>query len=148
MVNKDANDYLQKGQYGVKQTLISERKEFMGSLRERVYLTAHLEQLSQENALQAFQDEFQKHPDGQLLLNGTFGMSLFDDYIKESKRNSIPFTLIANEYAQTSPYAIIYTASTAVNEPVIDLVEKYPLPLKDEPQPKSQKKSFFKRFFS
>lgn len=148
MVNKDTNDYLQKGQYGVKQTLLSERKEFLGSLRERVYLTARLEQLSQKNALKAFRDEFQKYPDGHLLLNGTFGMDSFDAYIKESKSAGIPFTLVANEYAQTSPYAIVYTASTAVDEPVIDLAEKHPLPLKNEPQQKKQKKSFFKRFFS
>ena len=148
MVNKDPNDYLQKGQYGTIQTLLSERKEFLGSLRERVYLTATLEQLSRGNTLAAFTKEFQRHPDGNLLLNGTIDMSTFTSFTQAGKQADIPFKLVANEYAQTSPYALIFTASSEVNESVIDVAEKYPLPKKEEPQETKQKKSFFKRFFS
>lgn len=148
MVNKDPNDYLQKGQYGAKQTLLSERKEFLGSLRERIYLTATLDQLSLNNSLKAFTTEFQRHPDGSLLLNGNLDMKPFEPFIKASKQADIPFTLVANEYAQTCPYALIYAAPTDVNESIIDVAEKYPLPKKEEPQQTEQKKSFFKRFFS
>ncbi|MBM6613522.1 YueI family protein [Desemzia sp. RIT804] len=148
MVNKDPNDYLQKGQYGTKQTLLSERKEFLGSLRERIYLTATLDQLSTGNTLAAFTKEFQRHPDGSLLLNGALDMSQFQPFIQASKKANIPFTLVANEYAQTCPYALVFTASSDVNESIIDVTEKYPLPKKDEPQQTKQKKSFFKRFFS
>ena len=148
MVNKDPNDYLQKGQYGTKQTLLSERKEFLGSLRERVYLTATLEQLSRDNTLAAFTKEFQLHPDGNLLLNGTIDMSTFTAFTKAGKQADIPFKLVANEYAQTSPYALIFTASSEVSESIIDVAEKYPLPKKEKPQQTKQKKSFFKRFFS
>ena len=148
MVNKDPNDYLQKGQYGAKQTLLSERKEFLGSLRERVYLTATLEQLTSGNTLSAFTKEFQRHPDGSLFLNGNLGMDQFQPFIQACKNADIPFRLVANEYAGTSPYALIFTASTDVNESLIDVTEKYPLPKKEEPQKTKQKKSFFKRFFS
>lgn len=148
MGNKDPNDYLQKGQYGAKQTLLSERKEFLGSLRERVYLTATVKQLSEDNTLNSFIKEFQLHPDGNLLLNGTIDMSIFTAFTQAGKQANIPFKLVANEYAHTSPYALIFTASSEVNEPVIDVGEKYPLPKKEEPQETKQKKSFFKRFFS
>lgn len=148
MVNKDPNEYLQKGQYGLKQTLPDERKKFLGSLRERVYLVATIDQITSKQAEQAFAEEFNLHPEGSLLLNGTFEMDMYSQLIQSSKQNGIEFTFVANENAEKSPYAAIFTASSAINEPVIKLEEKYPLPEKNEPQKSEKKKSFFRRFFS
>lgn len=148
MANKNLNDYVQKGQYGIQQTLPEERKKFLGSLRERVYLTASLEQIASSHGQQAFAKEFKSHSNGTLLLNGTYEMSSFSQLIQISQQAGIPFTMVANETAATSPYAAIYTATTAVNESVIDLNEKYPLPQSNETQQPKKKKSFFKRFFS
>lgn len=148
MANKDPNDYLQKGQYGLKQTLPDERRKFLGSLRERTYLVVSLEQIETKQAEQAFTEEFKQHPDGSLLLNGTYDMSTYTHLIQLSKRAEIAFTFVANEKAEHSPYAAIFTAAEAVNEPLIQLDEKYPLPEKNTPQKKEKKKSFFKRFFS
>lgn len=148
MANKNPSDYVQKGQYGIQQTLPEERKKFLGSLRERVYLTASLEQISTFHGQQAFAKEFKTHSKGTLLLNGTYEISSFSQLIKISQQASIPFTMVANEHAATSPYAAIYTASTAINESVIELDEKYPLPEEKSPQQPQKKKSFIKRFFS
>lgn len=148
MVNKDPNDYLQKGQYGTKQTLPDERRKFLGSLRERAYLVVSLEQVETKHAEQAFAAEFKRHPDGSLLLNGSYDMSSYTHLIQLSKRAEITFTFVASENALHSPYAAIFTAAQAVNEPLIQLDEKYPLPEKNMPQKKEKKKSFFKRFFS
>lgn len=145
---QNPNDYLQKGQYGLKQTLPDERKKFLGSLRERVYLAATLEQLTSDHTKQAFVKEFRQHSEGTLLLNGIYEMSKYAPLIQASKQAHISFTLVANENAEKSPYAAIFTASSAVNEPLFEIDEKYPLPEKNEPQQPEKKKSFFKRFFS
>lgn len=147
-MSKDPNEYLQKGQYGLKQTLPDERRKFLGSLRERVYLVVPLEQVETKQAEQAFAEEFKQHPDGSLLLNGTYDMSTYAHLIQLSKQAEIAFTFVANENAEHSPYAAIFTAAAAINEPLVELNEKYPLPEKNTPQKNEKKKSFFKRFFS
>lgn len=148
-MSKDTNDYLQKGIYGSKKTLVDERHRYLGSIRERIYLTLSDDQLSDEHSLASFKKELKAHPDGKLLLNGRYELSSFEDYLKVAHTKNRPFTMVSNEYAETSPYALIYTASEAVNEPLVDVAKKYPI--EENPEKKTSKKkktSFFKRFFS
>ena len=148
-MSKDTNDYLQKGIYGAKKTLVDERHRYLGSIRERIYLTLSDDQLNLEHSLNSFKKELQTHPDGKLLLNGRYELTTFEDYLRVAHTKNRPFTMVSNEYAETSPYALVYTSSEAVNEPIIDVAEKYPI--EEKPKKKDSKKkktSFFKRFFS
>lgn len=145
-MSKDPNEYLQKGMYGAKKTLIDERRHYLGSLRERVYLTISPKQLQNDYFLKAFEKEIKQHPNGKLLLNGKYDLSDFEMFIQVAQKNKLAFTLVSNEYSETSPAALIYTATDAVNEPTIDVAEKYPV--EKETEKTEKKPSLFKRFFS
>lgn len=150
MSEKDLEDRLSSGIYGPAQTKPAERNQFLGSLRERIYLYMSIEELSSHNYIAALEEELQKHPGGQVLLNGEVSNTILGPYLKLCSGNSIPFTIVTNQYAKESQTGLLYVAETAINEPVIDVAEKYPkeaITLHADEDP-TEKKSFLKRLFS
>ena len=67
MSPNNVQDYLNKGMYGSNQTNPDERRKYLGSLRERIYLTMTIEQVLSNNYIGALKKEIQLHPDNTLL---------------------------------------------------------------------------------
>ncbi|MGX7419450.1 YueI family protein [Carnobacterium gallinarum] len=149
MSEKELEDRLSSGLYGAPQIKPEERNKFLGSLRERVYLSMTIEELSSHNYLDALEAEFKKHPSGQVLLNGEVDNRILGPYLKLCSGDSIKFTIVTNQFAKQSSIGLLYVAENAVNESCIDVAEKYPAPDSSECDTKTaDKKTFFKRFFS
>lgn len=148
MSPNNVQDYLNKGMYGSNQTNPEERRKYLGSLRERIYLTMTIEQVLSNNYVEALKKEIQLHPDNTLLLNGSIDMGSLSPYIQLSNSLNCSFRIITDDNSEESPIGLVYAAPEAVNIEVVDVSEKYPKPVADEEPPSPKKKSFFKRFFS
>lgn len=146
MSEKDVQDYLTSGLYGAPQTKPEERNKFLGNLRERVYVSMTPEELVSKNYLTALQTEMEQHPDAQLLLNGSIDSSEFSPYIKLCNQQTTQFTIVTNQFASKSPFALLLVAKEAVDSAVIDIAEKYPVT--ETPVEEPEKKSLLKRLFS
>ncbi|SIO07426.1 Uncharacterized protein YueI [Carnobacterium alterfunditum] len=145
MADRDTQDYLSKGIYGNKKTNPDERNKYFGSLRERVYLSMTIEQLTSNDYLESLKKEIQLHPNQQLLLNGQVDMNLLSPYIKLSQENDCSFRIVSDEGAQRSPLGLIYVSTDAVNEKTVDVAVKYP---QNAPQKEVEEKaSLFKKLF-
>jgi uncharacterized protein YueI len=148
MSSDNMQNYLSKGMYGANQTKPDERQKYLGSLRERIYLSITIEQLSSMDYSTEVKKEIAQHPNNTLLFNGTVDIKDLDPYIKLSNQLNCSFRIVTDENAEKSTIGLVYVASQAVNIDIIDVAEKYPNSDKIIEKEVIKKKSFFKKFFS
>ena len=148
MSSDKMQDYLNKGMYGASQTNPEERQKYLGSLRERIYLSMTLEQLISKNYLNVLKKEINKHPNNTLLLNGSVDIKDLDPYIKLSNQLNCLFRIVTDDHAEKSSIGLVYVAKQEVNNDIIDVAKKYPNSEKTLEKENQEKKSFFRRLFS
>ena len=147
MTKDDLKSHLDKGMYGTPLVNPEEQHKYLGTFRERCYLSMTIAQMKEPTNKEHFLKELESHPKASILLNGALPLSIQNQYIQLATKNQVPFTVI-NDFVTDDPnsFGLLLVAKEAVNEPVIDVEEKYPSPQKEEPeQPK--KKSFWHRVF-
>ena len=85
--------------------------------------------------------KLKKQPDATILLNGETPIAIQNQYIQLATKNNIRFTVV-NDFVSDAPDSIglLLAAKQAVNEPVIDIEEKYPKEEQAEPEEKKNKK--------
>lgn len=144
MSQDDVQKRLDQSSSGTPLVKPDEQHKYMGTFRERCYLTLTVGQMPSKHNQQALAKEISKHPDATLLLNGTIGESLQQEYMHLANEKQVHFTFINNYIDdQKDSFGAILTAKEAVNEEVVDVAEKYPLP---NPAPE-EKESFWKKLF-
>ncbi|MGB6179143.1 YueI family protein [Carnobacterium sp.] len=148
MGSDNMQNYLNKGIYGANQTKPEERKKYLGSLRERIYLSMTIEQLITEDYLDALKKEVTQHPNNMLLFNGSIDIKDLDPYIKLSNQMNCTFRIVTDEFAEKSNIGLVYVAPEATNIENIDVAEKYPKTDNPPNNKVREKKSFFKKLFS
>ncbi|SEK31303.1 Uncharacterized protein YueI [Carnobacterium iners] len=148
MGSDNMQNYLSKGMYGAHQTKPDERQKYLGSLRERIYLSITIEQLSSTDYSKEVKKEITQHPKNTLLFNGSVDIKDLDSYIKLSNQLDCSFRIVTDENAEKSNIGLVYVAPQAVNIEIINVVEKYPNSDKKLEKEVTKKKSFFKKFFS
>lgn len=149
MSQDEMKKHLDKGLGGVPLVNPDEQHKYMGTFRERCYLTLTIQQMVKAQNQRALITEAQHHPEASLLLNGAAEESLQQEYIHLCTQNKIRFTII-NDFVKDEPdsFGAILAAKTAVNEAVVDVEEKYPQPKPTADAPdKKEKESFWHKFF-
>jgi uncharacterized protein YueI len=96
MSQKDVNDYLTEGIYGVRLPKEDEREYFLGTLRERIVIALTVGQVMSDKGLSFLEQAMKEHPETKLLMNG----HVAGKFLKEEKE-------VANKY--NIPYSIIYS---------------------------------------
>ncbi|WP_261805700.1 YueI family protein [Lapidilactobacillus luobeiensis] len=152
--SQDVNQRLSDAIYGTPQTLPDQRRQYMGSLRERVLLEIKASDLSDERTLKLFQTHLADFADEDTsaLVNGKLDHQLVGPYLKELAIANFPFTLVNKPEtpADEKSEAVLLVTRSAVNRETVDILALYPLkPFTPTPKPaKPTKKSgFFKRLF-
>ncbi|MGP4062694.1 YueI family protein [Halobacillus sp. H74] len=107
MKKADIEDYLQEGIYGSKETKPSERRRYLGTLRERVVLLLTKAQVMQETGLDELTDRMKENKDGKLLLNGEISYRFLSPYKDAAERNDIHHTTVSNQDIDTDVGAIL-----------------------------------------
>lgn len=148
MSKDDVQSHLDKGMYGTPLVNPEEQHKYLGTFRERCYLSMTIAEMKDPTNKEKFIEEIEKQPDAMILLNGETPIAIQNQYIQLATKNNIRFTVV-NDFVSDAPDSIglLLAAKQAVNEPVIDVEEKYPKEEQAEPEEKNKKKSLWDRLF-
>ncbi|WP_165004024.1 MULTISPECIES: YueI family protein [unclassified Enterococcus] len=148
MAQDDVKSHLDKGLYGTPLVNPEEQHKYLGTFRERCYLSMTVAEMSDPKNKENFLKELNKHTDVSIRLNGALPLSIQNQYIQLATKNNVRFTVI-NDFVSAEPdsFGLLLTAKEAVNEPVIDVEKKYPEEEAKKDEEKPKKKSFWDRLF-
>jgi uncharacterized protein YueI len=125
----DVNDRLEQGMYGPKKLNPDEQNKFMGTFRERVYLTMTIDEMKSEAYQNAFEKELEADEDLNVAvsLNGEMDSSLQTKFMKICARHNKNYTLVNNNVS-TDPdsFGLVLAGKDAVNIEKVDVAEKFP----------------------
>lgn len=128
-------DYIEKGLHGSKQVKISERKRFLGTIRERIVLALTTEQVYSGKIFPELIDEMKAHPQVKMLLNGKIPYSYISKYTKLADEYHIPFKIVDNKEHSTDIGLVLAYDNFAIEKDEIFIKEK-----EDEVEEKVEKK--------
>lgn len=115
-VKKDVDDYLQEGIYGAKETNPAERKQYLGTLRERIVFVLTKGQVMKAEGLSVLEQKMKDHPNTKLLLNGSITFRYFKPYRQLATKHHMLYTTVNNREAR-SDYGLVLTHDHAVDHP-------------------------------
>lgn len=148
------NDRLEKSASGVTpQTKPDERRRFLGSLRERIYLRMTVAQTDDPHLQQIFLDHMADYKPYSILINGKMPQTKFiSTVMRTCSQDDIKFTLINDQTAKNEPDAtgILVVAKEAINRYRIEINQVYPptiTPADKLSAPKETKHNFFNNLF-
>ncbi|EPH99840.1 hypothetical protein D920_01021 [Enterococcus faecalis 13-SD-W-01] len=147
----EVKKHLDKGRYGSPLVNPDEQHKYMGTFRERCYLSMTISEMKKPENQSHLLDELDRYPDASILLNGAMPESLQSTYIQLATQKKAHFTVI-NDFVTAEPesFGLLLTAKEAVNEPVIDIEEKYPKTATQQEEPEQtedKKESFWSKLF-
>lgn len=147
MAQDDLQKHLDNAMYGTPLLRPEEQRKYMGTFRERCYLTMTITQMKNTENKTNFLKELEQHPDATVLLNGAMAIDLQSAYIKLINERKIKFTVV-NDFVENTPdsLGLILAAKVAVNKETIDIEQKYPKK-GSEHQTEQPKKGFWHKLF-
>ncbi len=149
MTEKNIQDYLDKGLYGAPQIKPEERDHYLGTFRERVYLTMTVAEMEAKENLPFLKQEIQINPSGKFLINANIADNLQTIYMQLAQEKHCEFTIVNNfSVHEKDSLGLVYGADHAVNVKDIDIKQKYSNQENSSSTNKKKKKNFLGRFFS
>lgn len=152
--NQDVNQRLNDAIYGTPQTLPDQRRQYLGSLRERVLLEIKAADLTDARTLKLFQTHLADFTgqDASALVNGKLDHQLIGPYLKELAGANFPFTLVNKPETPDGSdcEAVLIVAKTAANLETVNLLARYPLKNfipTPKPTKPAKKSGFFRNLF-
>ena len=97
MSKSKVDDYLQQGIHGPKETNPDERRQFLGTLRERIEVALTQGQVMENEVYLEVEEKLKAHPQIHLLLNGHIDYSYLSKYIKMASQYKIEYTIVTNK---------------------------------------------------
>lgn len=140
---------LQNGIYGSPKIKPDEQRRYLGTFRERVWLTMSVAEVKQQDWSDALRQELTVHPDSLVIINGNIDDSLTRNYLTVANTANVQFTIKTGTETKAGDddLAVIVTDHKAVYQSPVDVSKKYG---KQSPQDDHQTKhhpSFLKRIF-
>ncbi|SER68544.1 YueI family protein [Salipaludibacillus aurantiacus] len=114
MSQQKLEDILKQGIYGSPQIRPDEKKLFLSTYSERVYLALTKSQVRHKVIYAKAEQTMQAKKDAHLYINGGLNYQYYSKYIQSANKNSIPFTIVND--GQNSPLGIVLASErSAVN---------------------------------
>ncbi|MCR6096718.1 YueI family protein [Salipaludibacillus agaradhaerens] len=113
MSNEKLEDILKKGMYGTPQLRPEERKLFLSSFAERVYLALTKSQVRHRGIYPEAETMMTQQKNAKLLINGGLSYHEYSNYIQTANKHHIPFTIVND--GRESPLGIVLAADSPVN---------------------------------
>ena len=123
MNKKTVDDILQEGIHGPKELNPAERKEFLGTLRERVVVTLTQGQVFQKEIPTGFIDILKNNKEAQLYLNGHISYSHLSKFVKAADQFGVKFKIVTNKDFN-SPHGLVLAYDYAIDKETITLDEQ------------------------
>ncbi|MBX0359650.1 YueI family protein [Halobacillus sp. Nhm2S1] len=115
MKKPDMEDYLQEGIYGSRQTKPGERKQYLGTLRERVLIALTKGQVMGEQGQEELEELMKSYQDAKLLLNGEVSYRFLSPYMDLAERHNIHHSTVSNQETQ-SEFGAVLTLDYAIEK--------------------------------
>ena len=137
MANDDLQQRLDKGMYGTPLVNPEEQHKYMGTFRERCRLSMTVAEMKDAQNQKHLLEELAKHPEVTVLLNGEISSDLQSTF------------KIVNNFVENNPdsLGLLLAEKHAVDEPVIDVTEKYPQATETPKEEPTAKKGFWQKLF-
>ncbi|WP_283583034.1 YueI family protein [Limosilactobacillus difficilis] len=147
----NVQDRLKQGIYGQRKINPDEQRHYLGTFRERVYVTISCQEIKERSWINQLQQEFQAHPQATLFINNNLNHDLVHPYMLAASKANVHFTLKSDPEFRTDPdkLAIVYAAADAVYQSPVDISQRYPDSAAPEPKTaakKPHKHGFFHLF--
>ncbi|PYZ94308.1 hypothetical protein CR194_01885 [Salipaludibacillus keqinensis] len=113
MSKQKLEDILKQGIYGKPEIRPEERKLFLSTIAERVYLCLTDSQVRHRGIYPEMEKAMKERKSAHLYIDGNLNYPAYSNYIKAANKYSIPFTIVND--GQDSPIGIVLAADTAVN---------------------------------
>lgn len=97
MSNPNLDDYIKQGVYGAKETKPEERREFLGTLRERVVIALKQSQVLEDGVYQEVANTIKSSNGAKLYLNGHLDYGYLSKYIKVANTYKMEYTIVTNK---------------------------------------------------
>lgn len=140
---------IQNSIYGTPKLKPDEQRHYLGTFRERVWLTISVQEAKEKNWASALKQELELHPDSLVIVNGNLADQLTSSYIMTANQMNAQFTIKTGTTAKTGDddLAVVVCNHEAVYESPVDVAKKYGHHSTDAEPEKSPHPSFFKRLF-
>ncbi|WP_066057798.1 YueI family protein [Robertmurraya korlensis] len=136
----DVDDYLQQGIHGEKEINPEERRQFLGTLRERVVIALKQAQLMEPGIYPEVETALKGNKNAHLYLNGNMSYEYLSKYKKIADKFDLEYTIVTNkEY--DSELGLVLAYDYAIDKESIYVEKKVTI----DPPPK--KKGFFGKLF-
>jgi len=146
MAKKSVEDILEQGIHGVKEINPEERREFLGTLRERVVIALTMKQVQVDVIQSEMIDIIKNNKNAKMYLNGLMNYIHLAKYIKEASKYNMNYTIVNNDEYR-SKYGLVVAYDYAIDRENIHLSNKVEIMEKKEDKKKSKGESFFKKLF-
>ncbi|MEC0276387.1 MULTISPECIES: YueI family protein [Peribacillus] len=108
-------DYLEQGIHGPKEIKAGERREFLGTLRERVVIALKRSQVFETNVYPEIEQMMKQYPHSNLFLNGQMDYQYLGKYIKLAMSHDIPYKIVLNK-DHNSDLGLVLAERNAINK--------------------------------
>lgn len=138
----NVEDRLKQGIYGQRKINPDEQRHYLGTFRERVFVTISCAEIKKHSWIDQLNQEFQKHPGATLFINNNLDHDLVHPYMLAATKANVHFTLKSDPEFHTTPdkLAIVYAASDAVYQSPVDIAKRYPSATKQQKSAAQPKK--------
>lgn len=142
---------IQNGVYGTPKVKPDEQRFYMGTFRERVWLTISVQEATNHDWSSAVRQELTKHPDSLVIINGNLEDRFTRNYIMVANQLKAQFTIKTGAGTKTTPDAlavVVCDQHQAVYESPVDVQKKYgDSALQHQKATTNNRPSFWKRLF-
>ncbi|GAA0444662.1 MAG: YueI family protein [Bacillota bacterium] len=107
MSKKNVDDYLTEGMYGTRLPKDHERKQFLGTLRERIVLALTKGQVMSDKGLAQLEEAMKEHPKATLLINGDVSHRFLKEEKHLANKYHITYSTVTNEEVETDIGAVL-----------------------------------------
>ncbi|WP_096188422.1 YueI family protein [Evansella halocellulosilytica] len=105
-------EVLQKGIYGSPEIRPEERKLFLSTIAERVYLALTNTQVRQKGMYDEVERLLRTKNNIHLYINGSLNYPSYSNYVQAANKHSVPFTVVSDGH--DSPIGIVLASSHAL----------------------------------
>lgn len=137
----NVEEVLQQGIHGPLETKPDERREFLGTLRERIILALKKSQVAEATIYPQVEREMKKTPEANLFLNGNMEYSTLSKYVKLAAKHKIEHKIVTNKEHDTE-IGLLLAMDHAIDKEDIYITKKEI----NQPQPPKSKGLFAKLF--
>lgn len=145
MNKPSVDDVLKEGMYGPKEIKPEEKRQFLGTYRERVIIALKIGQVVQHRVYPQVEQNMKEHPTAHLFLNGNISYELLSKYVKLANKYKIENTIVTNKEHDTD-IGLVLAMNYAIDKE--DIYVENPENQSNKTQDiKKKKPSFFAKLF-